>query len=248
MTCTIKTSTTPITTTFELTTSDDILTMSSIEIAKVTGKPHPIVMREIMKMIADLNEGHNSKFGGVHENAYGRKQKCYYLPRREADIYFSECSMPLRTTVIDHWRKLEEEESLKKLSHALNQEIQAWTTAGYIQELEQEIFDNAYKVNLHDLLFSTENLFDADEFGKLNNTGRTRILTYLREHKILMRSGYKRNRPYQKYIDAGLFVLKLLPYKDRKTGTIKLKSMPLLTGKGLIWLQQFIAQNGRTGL
>ncbi|MEJ5057948.1 MULTISPECIES: phage antirepressor KilAC domain-containing protein [unclassified Pseudomonas] len=114
--------------------------------------------------------------------------------------------------------------------------------------LKQQAYKNAEKVTFYDEVADTGHLFDIDEAAKIVGTGRTRLLTYLRKHRVLMRSTHRLNRPYQKYLDAGQFEVKHLQYMNRNTGELKLKSMPFLTGKGLIWLQQFIAKHGRTGL
>lgn len=117
-----------------------------------------------------------------------------------------------------------------------------------VKALKQQVSKNTEKVTFYDEVANTEHLFDIDEAAKIVGTGRTRLLAYLRKHHVLMRSTHRLNRPYQKYLDAGQFEVKYLQYMNRNTGELKLKSMPFLTGKGLIWLQQFIAKHGRTGL
>lgn len=114
--------------------------------------------------------------------------------------------------------------------------------------LKQQFKENAEKVAFYDEVAATVHLFDIDEAAKIMGTGRTRLLKYLRKHRVLMSSTHRFNRPYQKHLDAGQFEVKHLQYMNRNTGELKLKSMPFLTGKGLIWLQQFIAKHGRTGL
>jgi|LNAP01.1.fsa_nt_gb phage antirepressor YoqD-like protein len=117
-----------------------------------------------------------------------------------------------------------------------------------VKVLKQQYADFNEMAAFYEEVAETEHLFDIDEAAKLVGTGRTRLLEYLRKHRVLMRSTHRMNRPYQEYLDAGQFEVKHLPYRNRNTGELKLKTMPFLTGKGLIWLQQFISKHGRTGL
>lgn len=85
-------------------------TMSSVEIADLTGKRHDHVMRDIEKQIGELlGEEHLPKFGGIYSDNYGRNQKCYDLPKRETLILVSGYSVELRAKIIDRWEYLEKQ-------------------------------------------------------------------------------------------------------------------------------------------
>lgn len=64
-------------------------------------------------------------------------------------------------------------------------------------------------------------------------TGEKKLYDILRKQGVLM----KNNEPYQRYIDAGVFVLKE-QIIDTSYGGIKMKNTPLVTGKGLIFLNK----------
>lgn len=68
--------------------SSDVLTMSSLEIAELTGKRHDNVMSDIEKMLKDL-EIHAPGFAGTYKTARGNEYKCYNLPKRETLILVS---------------------------------------------------------------------------------------------------------------------------------------------------------------
>lgn len=81
-------------------------TMSSVEIAELTGKRHDHVMTDIDKMLSEL-EIQSPEFSGEQTFANNRKRKIYNLPKRECLILVSGYSIQLRTKIIDRWQELE---------------------------------------------------------------------------------------------------------------------------------------------
>ncbi len=110
-------------------------TMSSLEIAKLTGKQHKNVMRDIRTMLNELEgarlniepgsedlEGARSKDGPCSEDLEiarsnvvldtyldenNRKRNCYNLPRFECDLLISGYSVIYRAAIINRWYELE---------------------------------------------------------------------------------------------------------------------------------------------
>lgn len=85
------------------------VTMSSREIAELTGKQHGHVMRDILAMLVELHgEGGVSSFGDTHTNHQnGQKYPIYRLPKRETMILVSGYSITIRAKIIDRWQELE---------------------------------------------------------------------------------------------------------------------------------------------
>ena len=83
------------------------LTMSSLEIAELTGKRHDHVMADIRKMLDDL-ELQYPEFSGHYKDGRGRTQDCFNLPKRESLILVSGYSAVLRARIIDRWQELEQ--------------------------------------------------------------------------------------------------------------------------------------------
>lgn len=89
------------------------LTMSSREIAELTSKQHPHVMRDITAMLDSLGEV-PSKFGGYYIASNGKRNPEYNLPKRETLILVSGYSVTLRAKIIDRWQELEQTVALSK--------------------------------------------------------------------------------------------------------------------------------------
>ena len=82
------------------------LTMSSLEIAKLTGKDHNHVLRDIRTMLEELELG-ASKFGDTYLSAQKKQMPCFNLPKRECFILVSGYNIKLRAAIIDRWQELE---------------------------------------------------------------------------------------------------------------------------------------------
>jgi phage antirepressor YoqD-like protein len=117
-----------------------------------------------------------------------------------------------------------------------------------VKQLQKEAEENSHKMEFYDYFANSNLLHNLHVASKTVGTGKTRLLIYLRKHKVLMGGGYKHNLPYQKHIDAGRLEVKWTNGIDRKTGERFCKPVPLFTGKGVLWLKNFIDLNGRQGL
>ena len=84
----------------------EVRTMTSREIAELTGKRHDNVQADIRKMLDEL--GLNAPdFSGDLPDSYGRMQPGFKLPKRECLILVSGYSIAMRARIIDRWEALE---------------------------------------------------------------------------------------------------------------------------------------------
>lgn len=83
------------------------LTMSSLEIAELTGKQHKNVLADIRKMLDDL-EINSAVFSAQYKDSTGRSLVMFNLPKRESLILVSGYSAVLRARIIDRWQELEQ--------------------------------------------------------------------------------------------------------------------------------------------
>lgn len=85
-------------------------TMSSLEIAELTGKEHAHVMRDIRTMLEQAELG-EAKFGDTYIHPQnGQKYPLFNLPRRECDLLMSGYSVKYRLAIIDRWQELESQQ------------------------------------------------------------------------------------------------------------------------------------------
>ena len=82
------------------------VTMSSREIAELTGKRHPDVKRDTERMLVDLGED-VSNFARIYLDSMNREQTEYRLDRELTETLLLGYSAPLRRKVIKRLRELE---------------------------------------------------------------------------------------------------------------------------------------------
>ncbi|WKJ91364.1 Rha family transcriptional regulator [Methylomonas montana] len=114
---------------------DGQVTMSSLEIAKLTGKEHDNVLKDVRKVL-DEAEIDAVKFNGIYKDSMNRDKPCFNLPRRECDLVVSGYSVKYRLAIIDRWHELEAMQSQPKTRLELAREQVALLEN--IERLEQE--------------------------------------------------------------------------------------------------------------
>ena len=100
------------------------MTMSSLEIAKLTGKEHYNVLADIRKMLEEL-ETTDLNFQGSYKDSTGRSLPCFKLPKRECFILVSGYNLKLRAAIIDRWQELESAEAARSTAKAMDSENRA---------------------------------------------------------------------------------------------------------------------------
>lgn len=91
----------------ELLTFNNELTMSSREIATLTGKKHYNVMRDIELLAAQL-EVDVSKFGHIYLDSQNREQTEYLLDKDTCLCLVAGYNAKLRMKIIKRWQELEQ--------------------------------------------------------------------------------------------------------------------------------------------
>ena len=186
-------------------------TMSSVEIAELTGKDHYHVCRDIRETLqaAGINV---SIFGDTYSEGLNKgKVKQYNLPRRECDLVISGYSVPYRLKIIDRWHELE---GANKMPTTFSE---ALFLAGTIQKekeaLEAQMILDAPKVKYANHIFAQNKAMNVSAYAKLVSeyehiiVGPNKLMEYFREAKYLMsgRDETEKNLPYQEFVKKGLF-------------------------------------------
>ncbi|MFI7835724.1 phage antirepressor KilAC domain-containing protein [Pseudomonas asiatica] len=228
------------------------VTMSSKEIASLTGKPLSNVHRDIRSLLKHLAEKDDSVLNHVEQVTDSRGYTLEFrLRRREVDLLLTGYSISLRAVVYDRWRALETEKKRGTLTvpNSLSGAVNLVCMLAYqVEALEQQVAENAEKVDFYNDMADTTQLFGVGTVAKTLDTGPVRFFSYMRDHKILKSNRYRLNEPYQKHLEAGRFKVKWAYYKNEATGELEYQPTPFFTGKGVIWIEQFIAEHGRDGL
>jgi phage antirepressor YoqD-like protein len=219
----------------ELFSSDKKATMSSIEIADLTGKLHKNVLADIDKMLKDL-ELEPADFSARYKDAKGEERRCYNLPKRESLILASGYNTKLRAAIIDRWAELESKEQ-KPLSFE-EMVIQTLTLADTrIKSLESKIKEDKPMVDFANAIKGTTSNIDVGTFAKVIfdqqgiDMGRNKLMKWLRDNKYIT----KHNKPYQSVMDRGLLMLREGSYIHHATNELLPYTQVRVTGKGQIY-------------
>ena len=83
--------------------ADGVWCMSSLAIAKLTGKEHKNVLRDIRTMLEEL-EIDQLRFELISQDAYKRPLKCFNLPKHECAVKLGDNYPPFLGT-LRHYRE-----------------------------------------------------------------------------------------------------------------------------------------------
>jgi len=226
---------------------NEIVTMSSREIADLTGKEHRNVLADIRKMLDDLGKSY-AEFSAVYKDQQLIARPCFNLPKRETLILVSGYSVELRAKIIDRWQELEEARQAPVQNFntalsdpaALRELLLGYTEKviqleGTVTEQAKQIEEQKPKADFHDAVTEAVNAQSVQEIAKVLGMGPNKLFNFLRGQGLLMRN----NLPYQQYINAGFFRVEETQYSDA-LGVSRISARTLITGKGLVFIQKRI--------
>jgi Rha family phage regulatory protein len=215
--------------------ANNVLTMSSIEIAELTGKQHKDVIRDIRNMLNQL-EIHSAQFCAQYKDSTGRSLPMFNLPKDETICLIAGYNAQVRMRIIKRWQELEQKESAqfkmpKTLSDAL---LLAGQQAALAEERQRLLEQQKPKVEFAETVERSDGTLSIGEFAKLLpkewKIGRNKLFKWLRDNKYLM----KDNVPYQRYVNEGLFeVIETVSEYDSQD---YINLLTLITGKGQLYV------------
>lgn len=215
-------------------------TMTSKEIAEITGKQHAHVMRDIRTL---LEQGVNeSNFGLVeYKDAKGEVRPMYQLTKKGCLILASGYDPVLREKIINRWEELELKERQKfqvptTFSEALRLAAEQQEK---IEEQQKLIEVQTPKAEFYDEVVDSKDAIDMQAVAKVINMGigRNKMFEFLRNNKVLMQN----NQPYQYYIDLGWFRVIESKY-TKPSGDICINLKTVVFQKGVDGIRKLIKQ------
>ncbi|MFQ1883242.1 Rha family transcriptional regulator [Aeromonas veronii] len=178
------------------------ITMTSLEIAELTGKEHKNVMRDIRVMLEAL--GQLKVEPSSYKNTQGKVQPCYRLDKDLVMTLITGYDVKLRLSVVKRLRELEE---------AATPSLASMTPMEFIEyqyqrlkQLEAENKLMAPKAEAHDRFMFTEGSRSLRDTAKALGFGPVKFNKLLAADGYLFKQG-KSWEPYVQHLEAGLFVL-----------------------------------------
>lgn len=223
---------------------DDGIKISSLEISRLTGKLHQHVKRDIDEQLGKIVD--TSKFGYIYKDTQNRQQTAYSLPKREALILVSGYSIELRAKIIDRLQQLEDElKNNFKIPQTYAEALMIASQQAYqIEEQQKQLELQAPKVKFAEMVNSSEGTVDIATYSKILfdkegiNIGEKRLFAWMRNNQYLMTNGSDRNKPYQRYLERGLFKMREGVYTNQSTGDKVPYTKTVLTGKGQVYFSE----------
>lgn len=219
-------------------------TMSSVEIAELTGKRHDHVMTDIDKMLSEL-EIQSPEFSGEQTFANNRKRKIYNLPKRECLILVSGYSIQLRTKIIDRWQELESQAQPPSTLNPTNMSrLQLLEMAMQAEQerlaLEQQVQDMQPDVQAIERIAKAEGSLCVTDVAKQLQIQPKKLFGFLFANEwIFKRTGSSAWSGYQDKLRQGLIEHKI-EVVQRGDGTDKLVTQVRITAKGMTKLAKML--------
>ncbi len=236
-------------------------TITSREIAVLTGKNHKDVLKGIRKMEKSWLEVTEGNFAlSEYTDSTGRKLPEYRLTKKESLYIATKYNDVARAKLINRWEQLEQQavnnqfqipttlsgalllasqqaeqiEQQQLLLQQTNNQLQAVSTK--VNEQANQLQEQAHKVVFADAVIETgESCLVGHLATLITQTGfeigQNRLFKLLRDLGYLGTVGEKKNKPLQHAIEDGLFELKYSEYLDNN-GNKKMTTVTKVTAKG----------------
>lgn len=178
----------------------DIKTMSSREIAELTGSRHDAVRKSARRLEADqiltspLAESAFRTNSGSHQE--------FHFNKRDSLVLVARLSPEFTAVIVDRWQELESQQSPAIPQTYAAALIEAGRLAQVAEEQAEQLAIAAPKVEFHDTVVNSNHTFSTRDAAKKINQRPIKFGEWLKGNGYLCMNG----RAAQKYIDMGLFV------------------------------------------
>ncbi|HBD1054383.1 phage antirepressor KilAC domain-containing protein [Escherichia coli] len=220
--------------------------MTSIEIAELVGKRHDNVKRTIETLAKNgvIRLPQIEDCGRI--NGLGLNQSfCVYVfegeqGKRDSIVVVAQLSPEFTARLVDRWRELEG--ATAKIPQTFSEALRlAADLEDQKAELEKQLALAAPKVDFADRVGEASGILIGN-FAKVVGIGPNKLFAWMRDHKILIASGSRRNVPMQEYMDRGYFTVKETAVNTNHG--IQISFTTKITGRGQQWLTRKLLDNG----
>ena len=219
----------------------EVQTMSSREIAELTGKRHDNVLRDIEKMAKDLDILDRLNFEEIEEInnlGFNVHRKVYKLNKEETLILVSGYSIKMRATIIRRWQELEEAQRKPALPVPQTMGEALRLAADLWEEKERLALENkemAPKADVYDRIVERNNLYNATQVAQKFGQSAVWLNRQLEQFDVYNRS-VKRGRVFQQwFIDKGYGIM-----RETETG----HSQAMFYAEGEMWVINKLTTEG----
>jgi Rha family phage regulatory protein len=227
------------------TPQNGIPTVSSLEIAALTGKRHDDVLKDIRRILEESEIG-LGQFAASYLNTQNKQQPCYHLPKMECDLVISGYSVKYRLAIIKRWHELEAQVAAPMALPTHSEALRGWANALEANEAQAAQIEAqataltiaAPKVEFYNTVTASDSVCQlavACQVAKLK-FGRNILYRKLREMGVLIDGGHRHNLPMQDYIKRGIFTVETSKYNHPHTDEPIIKFTTHATQKGIAWL------------
>lgn len=217
-------------------------TMSSRQIAELTGKEHKHVLRDCLNMFCELEINHN----GYAQNWTHPQNKQtyieYLLTRDLVDTLVTGYSIKLRHAVMKKWRELEERKEPLDLNNPLQLRSLLLDYAEKNIQLTEQVQILEPKAKGLDRIANCNSNLGIRESAKVLKINQKTLVQYLMDHKVVYRDQSKKIQGYQKSVDQKLIHITVSGPRETESGE-KVFSQVKLTQKLITRIATWI-ENG----
>jgi phage antirepressor YoqD-like protein len=203
-------------------------TMSSMEIAEITGKRHADIMRDIRDELDKLEAGGingERKFAlSSYITDQNKSMPCYMLTKEGVLQLAARYDAVVRAKLIELAMRQDKPQLPQSFAEALR-------LAADLEEQRQKLLP---KAEAFDTFMDGSNLQTMNDVAKCLGIGRNKLFAFLRDKKILRAN----NTPYQEYCDRGYFEVKEKPIKMGDMVNNMLQTF--VTAKGTDYISKLI--------
>ncbi|HFP2049664.1 TPA: phage antirepressor KilAC domain-containing protein [Escherichia coli] len=226
--------------------NSNAIKMTSIEIAELVGSRPDNVKISIERLAKSgvIQLPALQVFEKINNLGLQRSVEAYVFEgeqgKRDSIIVVAQLSPKFTARLVDRWRELEE--SAVNIPKTLPDALRlAADPAEQKMQLENQLAIAAPKVEFADRVGEACGILIGN-FAKVVGIGPNKLFAWMRDHKILIASGSRRNVPMQEYMDRGYFTVKETAVNTNHG--IQISFTTKITGRGQQWLTRKLLDNG----